>query len=134
MKDSKFRGKRKDNGEWIYGYLMDEDVICEGSYYDDYIDLNALNPVEVIPKTVSRYTGRKDKNNTEIYAGDIIKAELIDMMGYSAGEITGIVYYSSQWASYYVGEDMILFKDLRDIQVMGNTCDNPELLVAKRKL
>lgn len=65
MREIKFRGKRLDNGKWVYGYLADENYINDINTFD-------LSSIEVDSDTVGQYTGLNDANGKEIYEGDII--------------------------------------------------------------
>lgn len=65
-REIKFRGKQIDNGEWVYGYLADEDYINDINSID-------LSSIEVDRDTIGQFTGLLDKNGKEIYEGDIVE-------------------------------------------------------------
>jgi len=94
MREIKFRGKRIDNGEWVYGYLVKtftgkcfiltgDDESCNLNVWG--LDYNRTEFVtsfyhEVIPETVGQYIGLKDDKRTiqfptgkKVYEGDILK-------------------------------------------------------------
>jgi uncharacterized phage protein (TIGR01671 family) len=80
MREILFRGKRVDNGEWVYGDLI---------HYDDMSYKNGSKRVfivekdcrlwdiledgdEVDPATVGQFTGDRTRCGTQIFEGDIL--------------------------------------------------------------
>ena len=65
-----FRGKRIDNGEWIFGNLIQTD---DGVYIiQNYVPQNLIKNYEVDPSTICLRTGFQDKNGKLIFKNDIL--------------------------------------------------------------
>lgn len=77
-------------------------------------------------------TGLKDKNDKEIYDGDIVRFTLTDGFDYVVDE-EGVVSY--KLGAFYVvnGLDEFLISEIyaNEIEVVGNIYENPELVGGK---
>lgn len=129
MREIKFRGKRLDNGEWVYGDLFRMHGV---PYIYPYPAPNGWNDYEVIPDTIGQFTGQFDDSGKEIYEGDIVandfgNAYIVNM----AVEWCTDGY----WALHEIdGDDTMHFVAdyLKEIELIGNIHDNPELLTLNK--
>lgn len=102
-REIKFRGKRTDNGKWIYGSLMQfENKISCIMPLQKHDTKKGLLFYEVNSETVGQFVGSLDKNKKEIYVGDIIRRrDLDDMVKEDGLKIHGKDYWN----------DIVTFKD-----------------------
>lgn len=145
MRDILFRGKRIDNGEWVYGDLYHGK---EDNIFIEYWTVDKeYRPYEVDPKTVGQYTGLDDCKDNKIFEGDIVKYQLDNddclFLNKNTKPIIGKIFFSDFRASFSVtagrnGSTSMnndLFRYVRGnnrVKVIGNISDNPELLEVKQ--
>lgn len=124
MRDILFRGKRLDNGEWVYGSLLQVE-------YDDGSVVTAIfdrkdsgGDAEVHPSTVGQYTGLNDKNGERIFEWDVLTVDGED--GFF------VLEFQEDTARFVMSGDSVVvdFDNFwsYEVEVMGNIHDNPELL------
>ena len=131
MREIEFRGKRLDNGEWIYGDLLENQgrnfiyhATSESTIEDNDDGRIVVVAVEVDYNTVGQYTGLKDKNGREIWEGDVLTDKF--------GSIGVVEWQNGCFVVNFGDVDVFQISDCFDdsyqMWVIGNIHDNPEML------
>ena len=144
MRDILFRGKRVDNGEWVYSSIIMQDK--EHKLLSTEVELfDGQKWRAVDPETVGEYTGLTDKNGKKIFEGDIVK--LTDKsFGYKWKEVVEFGNpngnYTWGWQLKPIGKaknvntDILCWVEMEEAgafcKIIGNIHDNPELLEVKK--
>ena len=119
MRTIKFKANTLKTGEWIVGDLIH---LVDGVYISND---NGNNMAQVNPDTVCQFTGFHDKNNKEIYDGDIIKVaglgKKIEVRFVRGG-------FAFLWNGDLDDEASINAPTQKWAEVIGNIHDNPTLL------
>lgn len=122
MREILFRGKAINGGQWLYGHFTEYAGTSQIWTATDDGTWNAI----VDPATVGQYTGLTDKNGVKIFEGDVLRyGETIHRAVFEQRNGTayfGLVYGSQETLPF--GH----YQDLRQLEVIGNIHDNPELL------
>lgn len=137
----KYRGKRVDNDEWVYGFHFTTPLTVENfgiGCLNDGIKRHCISDYqgvvyEVIPETVGCFTGKYDIHEKEAYEGDLItELHIVDSVWEEATIIEppmGIVkWVDFYWnvcqlkkgvVKFYKDDDSLIFKcgDLWDINI-----------------
>lgn len=136
MREILFRGKRVDNGEWVYGAFC-PDVLEIDAYgktvggkpiwLDGWIrrycaEENHMKMYEVERSTVGQYTGLADKNGVKIFEGDII---LYYGKNYIVKFIDGFAAFDLRSVDNMSSPPPITSNTILHMSIAGNIHDNP---------
>lgn len=128
MRKILFRAKRKDNKQWVKGlpacgiFTKEQEITHIDTETQEFD-----SPYEIIPETVSQYTGREDKFGNPIFEGDVVRTQY--------GRACSVVWFNSP---VFVGWDLYALEDKHSppdedalwyshyIEVIGNIFDGWE--------
>lgn len=124
MMNYKFRGKRLDDGEWVFGSL----IITNG--HPPCIMTPENDGYDVDPATVGMYTGEKI-NDVEAYEHDIVQV---------LGRRKCVIRFEDGGFNLYIADTGIIFAALgyavnprKEGIILGSIHDTPTLLTTKEK-
>lgn len=141
-----FKGKRVDNDEWVYGYLVEATNVITDKIETFIIEQDATYfthgefacSYEVKPETVGGFTNLTDKNGNKIFEGDIVKVgrELTISIGYPRPKLIEtkaptkifFVIYSVKLGCFCLSEKYNTDYETitSDCEIIGNIHDNKE--------
>lgn len=109
MRQIKFRGFQNS---WIYGGISIFNG--EATIYDENCVANSAYEVDIA--SVGEFTGLIDKNGNEIYEGDI------ESYGCE------VKFWNGSFVLENKSESWCYLSHTKDIEIIGNVFENPELL------
>lgn len=123
MREILFRGKRKDNGEWVEGFYCggNERNTLHPSIFIYLPDKQSYDYQDIDINTLGQYTGLTDKNGKKVFEGDILKGL------YSNGNAE-VKMINGSWVGYAGKGWTDIGYVVERVEVIGNVHDNPELL------
>ena len=153
MRSIKFRGKRIDNGEWVYGmpysfkpfwdkppygkpYILmfnpEWDLEAQFNYLKDPVAFSHLADSiwKIIPESVGQYIGQKDEKSKEVYKGDIIRYTIPEDIPKDERKIRKVIWDEDMCAfqARTLDGKFQCFFHSEQFEIVGNITDNPELL------
>ena len=141
-----FRGKRIDNGEWVDGHLV-ADELNPQNYFIAYVygtdedkQPHDLDVAMIDKNTICQCTGLRDKNGKLIWENDLVKYHFSDTIApirygsyrscFDSIKTEHVGFYVD-WSvtdKEYTRKDLGYWINMIDAKIVGNIFDNPELL------
>lgn len=124
IENIKFKAKRLDNGECVYGSLIRSTAgVKERAYIvDNFSSMSDYSVVGIDHSTVCQFTGLKDCEGNEIWEGDIVEREIWNKLYNGLTNVKGVIEYKG--AGFFVAinsETYSLYP--KNIKVVSNKFD-----------
>lgn len=137
MREILFKAKRKDNGEWVEGFLLSDgmrepehwfvgSIVIEpykGTACDEW-DITGIALEEIDISSLCQFTGLTDRNGGKIFENDILDCGMKLRVSWHTFKASWVLSKKGWLYNHFFGESV----EPEDVEVVGNIFDNPELL------
>lgn len=114
MREIKFRARCAVNRTWIYGFYVIENGTC--------FIINDEGRFKIIVGSQCQFTGLLDKNDKEIYEGDIL---IVYIEGIKQNR--PYIVKDLRWFYFDINQTDLYFRISKQ-EIIGNIYENPKLL------
>jgi len=119
MREIKVRGFDKTLQQWVVGYLCGDYIIDINDFEIIYENIDFTS--------IGQYTCLKDKNDKEIYEGDIVKGntkhEFLDNIYFHKGIVD---FKNGCFVALGEDDNYHILSELSDLEIIGNIYKNKE--------
>lgn len=112
MREILFRGKRKDDKQWVFG-----DLEHNGNRVPKWVDGQVIDQ-----STIGQFTGLTDKNGQKVFEGDMVVS--YDLFG--SVDACGIVNWNDLFCAWHIGKNSMYGNRIATYEVIGNIHDSHE--------
>ena len=137
MREILFKAKKKDNGEWVEGFLLSDgmrepehwfvgSIVIEpykGTACDEW-DITGIALEEIDISSLCQFTGLTDRNGKKIWENDILDCGMKLRVSWHTFKASWVLSKKGWLYNHFFGESV----EPEDVEVVGNIFDNPELL------